>query len=482
MNRYKSMGLKGLLLILVLTVVLLAGCSGQTTITELPPEDNYTFDNSDVSKAQPDAGIVIDGVLDEAVYQENNWLYLHNEDGGNKVNIAMTSHYGEKGMYFVFDVTESVPIYVNPDRASYMNSCIELYLAPSYVSSVQANSILEIDLLPTGDMHFKKSNGAYGYTNVITTYEKMAVMGATTKGGPVNTEDCYGYNMELFIPWDYLQWLEMDVAAMKDGFVYVSPAHITSNNFTGTNPDLDRYWYFYAQQNGAGFNDVVQYFRFNGEGVLGTIPVELQQGEHYTVSGFPYVLPGMTTVATVTPDEGYALTSVLVNGQEQIRNVHYNQDGSVTLTVRSTADGVKISAKDLLLLADEVQTGIGRTGKLKAPMDLRDFAAFVKQKLGCNGLRYIDGCTNAVLSGKVVQTVDCGTHTLFIAEVTDARVLSNDKSVTYQYYFDHIKPKPEKKKGWVCKICGYVYEGEELPADFVCPLCKHGAEDFERQK
>ena len=97
-----------------------------------------------------------------------------------------------------------------------------------------------------------------------------------------------------------------------------------------------------------------------------------------------------------------------------------------------------------------------------------------------NGLRYVAGCTNAVISGKVIQTVDCGTHTLFIAEVTEAKVLNNDPSVTYQYYFDHIKPKPQPKKmGWVCKICGYVYEGEELPADYVCPWCKHGPEDFE---
>lgn len=97
-----------------------------------------------------------------------------------------------------------------------------------------------------------------------------------------------------------------------------------------------------------------------------------------------------------------------------------------------------------------------------------------------NGLRYIAGCTNAVISGKVIQTVDCGTHTLFIADVTEATVLEDTPSVTYQYYFDHIKPKPQpKKKGWVCKICGYVYEGEELPADYVCPWCKHGPEDFE---
>lgn len=103
-----------------------------------------------------------------------------------------------------------------------------------------------------------------------------------------------------------------------------------------------------------------------------------------------------------------------------------------------------------------------------------------------NGLRYIPENTNAVLSGKVVQSIDCGSHTLFIAELTEAKVLSAVNSMTYQYYFDHVKPKPApsaaQKSGWVCKICGYVYEGDELPSDYVCPLCKHGPEDFERLK
>ena len=100
-----------------------------------------------------------------------------------------------------------------------------------------------------------------------------------------------------------------------------------------------------------------------------------------------------------------------------------------------------------------------------------------------NGIAYLSEHANAVISGKVISTVDCGTHTLFIADVTEAHVLSAEPSVTYAYYFAHIKPKPqpaaEKKKGFVCKICGYVYEGETLPPDFICPLCKHGAEDFE---
>ena len=99
-----------------------------------------------------------------------------------------------------------------------------------------------------------------------------------------------------------------------------------------------------------------------------------------------------------------------------------------------------------------------------------------------NGLRYLAACTNAVISGKVISTVDCGTHTLFVADVTEAKTLSDEPSMTYQYYFDHVKPKPQpaKAESWVCKICGYVYEGAELPADYVCPWCKHGPEDFEK--
>lgn len=112
-----------------------------------------------------------------------------------------------------------------------------------------------------------------------------------------------------------------------------------------------------------------------------------------------------------------------------------------------------------------------------------DKFAMIPESRTANGVRYVEGCTNAVISGKAISTVDCGTHTLFIAEVTDSLVLDDGKSVTYQYYFDHIKPKPEpaKASGWVCKICGYVYEGDPLPADFICPWCKHGAEDFEKQ-
>ena len=101
-----------------------------------------------------------------------------------------------------------------------------------------------------------------------------------------------------------------------------------------------------------------------------------------------------------------------------------------------------------------------------------------------NGVLYVIEGTNAFISATVEQTIDLGSHTLFIAAVDDMEVLSDVPSATYAYYQSDIKPKPQKpatsKTVWRCTVCGYVYEGEELPADFTCPLCKHPASDFEK--
>ena len=98
-----------------------------------------------------------------------------------------------------------------------------------------------------------------------------------------------------------------------------------------------------------------------------------------------------------------------------------------------------------------------------------------------NGLAVLPRYINAVLSLAVEQYVDLGTHGMFICTLTASQVVSDAPSMTYAYYHANVKPKPEKKQktGYVCKICGYVYEGEALPPDFICPWCKHGAEAFE---
>ena len=110
------------------------------------------------------------------------------------------------------------------------------------------------------------------------------------------------------------------------------------------------------------------------------------------------------------------------------------------------------------------------------------FANFYDTKRSPNGVLYITKNTNAYFSAWVQQEVDLGTHIMFIAQLVEAEVLSDKPTVTYDFYQKNIKPKPQatEKRGWRCKICGYIYEGETLPNDFICPICKHGAIDFEK--
>lgn len=119
--------------------------------------------------------------------------------------------------------------------------------------------------------------------------------------------------------------------------------------------------------------------------------------------------------------------------------------------------------------------------------EIDKFANFSSYEVSQNGLVYVTQGTNAYISVNVITTVDLGSHTMFIGTVEDMRVLNDLPSVTYEYYFKHIKPAPAvsqstdtKKNVWRCKICGYEYVGETIPEDFICPLCKHLASDFEK--
>ncbi len=119
--------------------------------------------------------------------------------------------------------------------------------------------------------------------------------------------------------------------------------------------------------------------------------------------------------------------------------------------------------------------------------DADKFAGFAAYETGANGIRYITEGTNAYISVKVEKTQDLGSHTMFIGAITDMEVLSQTPSVTYEYYQNNIKPRPqasaaakEGKTVWRCRICGYEYVGAEIPEDFICPLCKHPASDFEK--
>ncbi|MEZ4508613.1 MAG: flavin reductase [Eubacteriales bacterium] len=137
---------------------------------------------------------------------------------------------------------------------------------------------------------------------------------------------------------------------------------------------------------------------------------------------------------------------------------------------------------NLSILTDQSKFDVYRRFGLQSGRDVDKFADYSAYARSVNGLTYVTENVNVLLSGKVIDTLDCGTHTLFLADLTEARRLSNEASVTYDFYQKNIKPKPgaeaTKKKGWLCTVCGYIYEGEVLPPDYICPVCKHGAEVF----
>ncbi len=144
---------------------------------------------------------------------------------------------------------------------------------------------------------------------------------------------------------------------------------------------------------------------------------------------------------------------------------------------------VKTGAFNLSFLSEKSKFATYQNFGFRSGRDADKFES-VTFRRSANGIAYLTEEVNAYLSGKVVQSIDLGSHTLFIADVTGGEVLSKDPSVTYAYYFANIKPKPEarkeEKKGWICTICGYIYEGETLPGDYICPICKHPASDFQK--
>jgi len=182
----------------------------------------------------------------------------------------------------------------------------------------------------------------------------------------------------------------------------------------------------------------------------------------------------------VTSNDGKKDNGVIVNAVMQVTNspirvaVAINRDNF-------SHDVIKNSGiMNLNCLSEKTPFSIFENFGMKSGREHDKFKdiAFERSQ---NGLACLKEYTNSLISLKVEEYVDLGTHGMFICSVTEASVLSSEQTMTYTYYQKNVKPKPQsnKKKGFVCTVCGFVYEGETLPEDYVCPLCLHGAEYFE---
>ena len=185
----------------------------------------------------------------------------------------------------------------------------------------------------------------------------------------------------------------------------------------------------------------------------------------------------------VTSNDGKKDNGLIVNTVTQVTNtpnriaVTINKDNYSHHVIRQTGK------MNINCLTVDTPFGVFEQFGFKSGRNVDKFADCDPLRSD-NGLAVLPRYINAFMSLKVEQYVDLDTHGMFICSVSEARVISDRETMTYSYYFENVKPKPQTdgKKGWVCKICGYVYEGEELPEDYICPLCKHPASDFEKIK
>lgn len=165
-----------------------------------------------------------------------------------------------------------------------------------------------------------------------------------------------------------------------------------------------------------------------------------------------------------------------------------SEPNRISITVNKsnfTHDLVRESGKfNISILSEAASFDTFKHFGFQSGRDVDKFADYTDCKRSANGLYYVTAGTNGYISAVIEQSVDLGSHTMFIAAVEDMEALSDVPSASYAYYQSDIKPKPEKaaagKTVWRCTVCGYVYEGEDIPADFICPLCKHPASDFEK--
>ena len=182
----------------------------------------------------------------------------------------------------------------------------------------------------------------------------------------------------------------------------------------------------------------------------------------------------------VTSRDGERDNGCIVNAVTQVTNT----PNRVAVTVNKLNHSCGVIAKTGLLnistLSQDAPFKIFQHFGFQSGRDVDKFAGFTHVQRSSNGLLFLDKYSNSYISCKVIQQLDLGTHIMFLCDVPQCVNLSDKETMTYTYYQKNVKPKPDTgKKGYVCKVCGYVYEGDELPEDYICPLCKHGAADFE---
>lgn len=330
------------------------GKDGEPTYTG---EGEYTFTNPSKVYATVDEGVTLDGEFDEEQWENARWLTIRDTQSKTQyADISFTTWYGENGVYFGVKVEETGnSIYYNSRRATYLNSCIEMYMAPADAEK-NATNIIEFDFLCNGNLNARiNSYGNGTWTKFAMDREYMPVAVSKLLGGSVNTPECYGYQLECMFPYEYLEALGYEVENLDELELALNPVHIWSFNETGTSTSKDRYWSDYWSTQYCGVDSTwltpSAWLKFNKDGLMaydynltvtGDGPRVKITGNTSKLGLIPYGNNAQLTLNVVNGGKNN-IKSITINGEEyDLSKISWTSNAVGQLTISNVTEDLEI--------------------------------------------------------------------------------------------------------------------------------------------
>lgn len=304
----------------------------------------YSFTNTEKFVAEADSDMTIDGRFDEARWNESRWLYATDRINSKQyAEISFTTSYGGKGIYFAMKVEEfGTNIYVNPDRASYINSSIEMYMAPAN-DPTASTRMFEFDFLADGS--YKSKLNYNGWTEVRISGASMPVVKAVPIGGEVNTPACTGYQIEAFFPNGYLEFAGYDTEHLNDLVLGIDPVHIFSFDYEGKDLGQSRYWSCWSQKylTGWQWQNPATFFHFGKDGLVAyDMSITIGGSGKGTVEdadGNTYLLPDSKPTLVFHTKNGSGVSKVVIDGEDVTNSIVRVDSETYTYTFTRAVTG-----------------------------------------------------------------------------------------------------------------------------------------------
>lgn len=338
--------------ILLSTLILsLTGC-GETKVVYVEDDKPYSFTNPETVQHAIDSDMTIDGQFNEERWKNVKWLNgVDQLSKSQYADIKIATSFSSLGIYFGLEVNEhGTNIYVNHDRASYLNSCIEMYMASS-TTKPYSRTCMEIDFLADGTYHLREylnDNGTW--CDVYAPDSYLPITASTTIGGEVNTEACTGYTYEVFFPYEFLELCGYDVSDKENFELAIDPVHITSFSYSGTDLNEDRKWSWWSQNYiSSKWLTPSSWFAFNKSGYCSyTYNIKYEgtaKGIVKEKNGITEIMKNHTGNFTITPVNDSTLTKLTFNGEDVTDKVNWS-NGIGSISLKFTQDSEIVATFD----------------------------------------------------------------------------------------------------------------------------------------